>query len=79
MNLQRTLFPVMFQTFSGNAHPPIKTYDKWWDAETQDFVGVTPDPEINEAKDTLLPKILSIVPQFRERVDAIKARKKTEE
>jgi uncharacterized ferredoxin-like protein len=79
MDLQRTLFPVMFQTFSGNTHPPIKTYDKWWDAETQDFVGVTPIPEINEAKDNLLPKILTIVPQFRERVDVIKARNKAEE
>jgi uncharacterized ferredoxin-like protein len=78
-DLQRTLFPFMFQTFSGNAHPAIKSYDKWWDDETQDFVTVAPDPEINMKKDMLLPTILEVVPKFRERVDAIKARNKKEE
>jgi uncharacterized ferredoxin-like protein len=75
----RTVFSIMFQSFSGNFHPAIKSYDEWWDAETQDFVGVTPDPEINEVKDVLWPKILAIVPQFRERVNAIKARNKAED
>ena len=74
----RTLFPIMFQSFSGNFHPAIKSYDKWWDSMTQDFVSVTPDEELNEVEDMLLPKVIAAAPQLRERVKAIKARGGTE-
>ena len=78
MGRMRTLFPIMFQSFSGNFHPAIKSYDKWWDSMTQDFVSVTPDEELNEVEDMLLPKVIAAAPQLRERVKAIKARGKTE-
>jgi len=64
----------MFQSFSGNFHPAIKSYDKWWDAMTQDFVSVTPDEELNKIDEELLPKVIAAAPQLRERVKAIKAR-----
>ena len=54
----------MFQSFSGNFHPAIKSYDKWWDSMTQDFVSVTPDEELNEVEDMLLPKVIAAAPQL---------------
>jgi uncharacterized ferredoxin-like protein len=70
----RTVFPIMFQSFSGSFHPAIKGYDKWWDAMTQDFVSVTPDEELNEVADNLLPKVMAAAPELRKRVKEIKAR-----
>ncbi len=40
LEIMRTQYPSMFQTFSGNAHPPIKDYDKWADKDAQDFVKI---------------------------------------
>jgi len=74
MDKMRTLFSSMYQSFSGNFHPAIKSYDKWWDAMTQDYVSVTPDEELNEIDDMLLPKVIAAAPRLRERVKAIKAR-----
>ena len=78
LEIMRTQYPSMFQTFTGNAHPPIKDYDKWWDKDAQDFVKIDADPEINAVKDGLVEKIMSIVPDKRARVEEFKARAKEE-
>jgi len=78
LEIMRTQYPSMFQTFAGNAHPPIKDYDKWWDKDAQDFVKIDADPEINAVKDGLVGKIMSIVPDKRARVEEFKARAKEE-
>jgi uncharacterized ferredoxin-like protein len=74
MDNLRTLFPIMFQSFTGSWHPAIKSYDKWWDAMEQDFVSVTQDKELNEVADNLLPKVMAAAPELRKRVKEIKAR-----
>jgi hypothetical protein len=74
MDKLRTLFPIMFQSFTGSWHPAIKSYEGWWDAMEQDFVSVTPDKELNEVADNLLPKVMAAAPELRKRVKEIKAR-----
>lgn len=78
VSLTRTLFPVMFQTFSGEFNPFIKTYDKWWEKEKQDYVKVVEDPEINEKKSGLMAKTLEAVAEKRAQLEAIKAKRKAE-
>jgi hypothetical protein len=78
INLHRTLFPVMWQSFSGNAHPYIKTYDRWWEEETQDYVVVYPEPDINRKRAELVSKVMEIVPEKRAKVEEIKERMRKE-
>lgn len=70
--LIRQMFPLMFQTFCGQANPPIKTMDKWWEQDDFDYVKVGPDPELNQKYKMLLPKALSVIPGARAKIEALK-------
>jgi len=76
--LSRTLFPVMFQTFSGEMNAFIKTYDKWWEKEKQDYVKVVEDPEINELRAGLMTKVMAAIPELRAQLEALKEKRKEE-
>ena len=78
-DLIRGLFPIMFQSFAGQAHPPIKTFDRWWEKDYEDYVRVYEDPEIIEENRLLLPKVLALVPEKRARMEELKQKAKAME
>lgn len=72
--LLRRLFPVMLQSFTGSPHPPIKSYDKWWERDQQDYVKVFEDPEVNEKSNTLIARLMEFIPTQRARVEELKGK-----
>lgn len=74
--LTRSLFPGMFQTFSGEMNAFIKTYDKWWEKEKQDYVKISEDQEINDKRDGMTAKVMEVLPGLREQLEAIKEKNK---
>lgn len=75
--LAKRLFTVMFQSFSGSANPPIKSYDKWWEEDNSDYTMVFEEPELNVKRGELLSKLMELVPEKRARVEELREKYST--